>query len=207
MLSTISKLIEVSSSYWSCDMQACGFELIFEEAAEGGQEEAFAVLPDDCELALLQAALQLLGQAEPSARPQQPGIPILSCSTDSAASAQGTNGTSQSLQLQPILRRKTRDLEYSTCVMLHTFICVGGGNAETVQNGKVSYTYCWTHLAPRFLGTGKLVNDINNIKKCCSSSSGCQGVFRCSIHFLLAEYGCCCSRCRPTAAQYPGQQS
>ena len=60
-------------------VQACGFELIFEEAAEGGQEEAFAVLSDDCELALLQAALQLLGQAEPSPspRPQQPGMPSI----------------------------------------------------------------------------------------------------------------------------------
>lgn len=207
MLSAISKLIEVSSSYWSCDKQACGFELIFEEAAKGGQEEAFAVLPDDCELALLQAALQLLGQAEPSPRPQQPGIPILSCLTDSAANAQGTNGTSQSLQLQPTLRRKTRDLEYNRCVMLNTFICVSGGNAETVQNGEVLYTYCWTHLAPRFLGTGKLVIISIISKLCCSSSSGCQGVFRCSIHFLLAEYGCCCSRCRPTAARHPGQQS
>lgn len=55
-------------------MQACGFELVFEEAAEGGSEEGFAVLPEDSELALVQAALQLLGQKpEPSPRAAQPG--------------------------------------------------------------------------------------------------------------------------------------
>ncbi|EIE24119.1 hypothetical protein COCSUDRAFT_47147 [Coccomyxa subellipsoidea C-169] len=73
-------------------LQACGFELIFEEAAEGGQEEAFAVLSDDCELALLQAALQLLGQAEPSPspspRPQQPGVGRSSSGAASTSSSQ-----------------------------------------------------------------------------------------------------------------------
>lgn len=53
--------------------QACGFELIFEAAAEGGSEEGFAVLPDDCDLALVQAALQLLGQPQPSPSSHQLG--------------------------------------------------------------------------------------------------------------------------------------
>ncbi|KAK9906634.1 hypothetical protein WJX75_005245 [Coccomyxa subellipsoidea] len=74
-------------------LQACGFELIFEEAAEGGQEEAFAVLPDDCELALLQAALQLLGQAEPSARPQQPAQAAVARASSGAASTSSLQST------------------------------------------------------------------------------------------------------------------
>lgn len=57
-------------------MQACGFELVFEEAEDGGQSEGFAVLPEHSELTLLQAALQLLGQAPAPVRPQPLGAAL-----------------------------------------------------------------------------------------------------------------------------------
>ena len=54
-------------------IQACGFELVFEEAGEGGTTEGFAVLPEHADLDALHTALRLLGQATstPSQPPQQ----------------------------------------------------------------------------------------------------------------------------------------
>ena len=62
-------------------MQACGFELVFQEGSreQSGAPEAlegFAVLPEHADLAPLQAALQLLGHQQPA---QQP------CSSSAAA--------------------------------------------------------------------------------------------------------------------------
>ncbi|BDA46192.1 probable UBX domain-containing protein 6 [Coccomyxa sp. Obi] len=68
-------------------LQACGFELVFEAAAEGGSEEGFAVLPDDCDLALVQAALQLLGQPQPSPSSHQQGVGRAASSPASTSSA------------------------------------------------------------------------------------------------------------------------
>ncbi len=63
--------------------QACGFELVFEEAEEGGPSEGFAVLPEHSELALLQAALQLMGQCPP-APASAPSLGANDGSTDKA---------------------------------------------------------------------------------------------------------------------------
>ena len=70
--------------------QACGFELVFEESAEGGTE-GFAVLPEHCDLSALHAALRLLRQAGPSAAtpPTQ------------RASSGASSGTASSSQPQP----------------------------------------------------------------------------------------------------------
>lgn len=54
-----------------CCLQACGFELVFqegsgEEAQASDALEGFAVLPEHADLAPLQAALQLLGHPQPA---------------------------------------------------------------------------------------------------------------------------------------------
>ena len=52
-------------------LQACGFELVFQEVEDkAGLTEGFAVLPEHVDLALLQAALQLLGHPMSAQQPR-----------------------------------------------------------------------------------------------------------------------------------------
>lgn len=46
-------------------MQACGFQVVMEDAGESDQADAYAVLPDDDDLLQMNAALVLLGYRHP----------------------------------------------------------------------------------------------------------------------------------------------
>ena len=75
-------------------MQACGFELVFQEGSgeqlEGSENlEGFAVLPEHADLAPLQAALQLLGHQEPA---QQPCSSSAGAASSHSASSSGIAG-------------------------------------------------------------------------------------------------------------------
>ncbi|CAL5227638.1 g10643 [Coccomyxa viridis] len=88
--------VDLAWSSYRCDycLQACGFELVFQEGS-GEQLEAsadlegFAVLPEHADLAPLQAALQLLGHREPA---QQPCSSSAGAASSHSASSSGAAG-------------------------------------------------------------------------------------------------------------------
>ena len=73
-------------------LQACGFELVFQEVeGKAGLTEGFAVLPEHVDLALLQAALQLLGHPMSAQQPRPASSGASSSGTALISAPAGTH--------------------------------------------------------------------------------------------------------------------
>ena len=117
-----------------CVVQACGFELVFEEGAEGASE-GFAVLPEHCDLRALHAALRLLGQAGPSASGAVPPAQRASSGASSGAPASEAQpqpqpapapaaSARQPAEARPRNTQASRRMDCLPCCLAHSCSCL-----------------------------------------------------------------------------------